>query len=77
MQEDKQVTVETIRPKSWPNKIEVHLQFLKHILNYNFCIFVSKNIFLIYNYFKLIFVSYMPLYTIYPILNSLIEYLKN
>jgi len=26
--QDKQITVETIRPKSWPNKIEVHLQYL-------------------------------------------------
>lgn len=26
MQEDKQTTSETIRPKSWPNKIEVRLR---------------------------------------------------
>lgn len=29
MQEDKQVVSETVRPKSWPNKIEVCLKFLK------------------------------------------------
>lgn len=29
MQEDKQITSETIRPKSWPNKIEVCSKFLK------------------------------------------------
>lgn len=29
MQEDKQVASETVRPKSWPNKIEVCLKFLK------------------------------------------------
>lgn len=29
MQEDKQVTTETIRPKSWPNKIEVYLRSLR------------------------------------------------
>lgn len=27
MQEDKQVVSETVRPKSWPNKIEVYLNF--------------------------------------------------
>jgi len=29
MQEDKQTTSETVRPKSWPNKIEVCLKFLR------------------------------------------------
>lgn len=29
MQEDKQIISETIRPKSWPNRIEVRLKILK------------------------------------------------
>ncbi|EZA50353.1 BTB/POZ domain-containing protein [Ooceraea biroi] len=29
MQEDKQITVETVRPKSWPNKIEVKSRYLE------------------------------------------------
>jgi len=32
MKEDKKVIVETVRPKSWPNKIEVYLQFCKTYL---------------------------------------------
>lgn len=37
MQEDKQVVSETVRPKSWPNKIEVRLKFLRIFKTIIFC----------------------------------------
>lgn len=43
MQEDKQVTSETIRPKSWPNKMEVSPTAFIYLRDIRVCRFTDKS----------------------------------